>query len=309
MKRILYHIRAPEPGPTLVGVGGLHGNEPAGVKALQAVGASLARGGAERGEFVAVTGNTGALARGVRYLDRDLNRIWSGGSEAGAEARERDELVRVLGEVRDRARGPVFVLDLHTTSGEAPPFTAVRDRPSDLVLAGHLPVPMVLGLVEALQGTMVLALARAGVPGLAFEAGNHDDRGSEQRAADALWLLLGAHGIVSAERRRTLEARERLAAAARGYPRALKVVHTHPVSEDHDFRMRPGFRSFQEVREGEPLADDRRGEIRAPSSGRVVMPLYQPRGSEGFFLGRPVTPAGLRPPSTRPGRAWTARRS
>jgi len=42
------------------------------------------------------------------------------------------------------------------------------------------------------------------------------------------------------------------------------------------------------VRAGEPLARDRRGEVAAPLDGYMLMPLYQLRGEDGFFLVAPV---------------------
>src|SRR5512140_2361570 len=65
-------------GPRLVCVAGIHGNEPAGVKALERVFAALnERCQPIRGGLVAFAGKLGALSANRRYLDRDLNRIWS----------------------------------------------------------------------------------------------------------------------------------------------------------------------------------------------------------------------------------------
>jgi succinylglutamate desuccinylase len=52
--------------------------------------------------------------------------------------------------------------------------------------------------------------------------------------------------------------------------------------------MEPGFTNFQPVRRGQTLAHDRRGEIAAPETGLVLLPLYQALGDDGFFLGREV---------------------
>ena len=52
--------------------------------------------------------------------------------------------------------------------------------------------------------------------------------------------------------------------------------------------MHSGYRSFQRVDAGEVLAAEGEAEIRAPSAARLLMPLYQRAGREGFFLARPV---------------------
>src|SRR6266576_1158262 len=66
-----------QPGPLVVVVCGIHGNEPAGVRAAEAVFERLERERpAFRGELVAIGGNLAALAENRRYLDQDLNRLW-----------------------------------------------------------------------------------------------------------------------------------------------------------------------------------------------------------------------------------------
>src|SRR6476659_4334197 len=64
-------------GPLLVVVCGIHGNEPAGVRAAEAVFERLERERPElRGEVLAIGGNLAALAANRRYLEQDLNRLW-----------------------------------------------------------------------------------------------------------------------------------------------------------------------------------------------------------------------------------------
>jgi hypothetical protein len=50
-----------------------------------------------------------------------------------------------------------------------------------------------------------------------------------------------------------------------------------------EFAMAPGFANIQPV-----VARDRSGEIRADEDCLLVMPLYQGKGDDGFFLGREV---------------------
>jgi predicted deacylase len=65
-------------GPTLIVVGGLHGNEPGGVEAMRRVKPQLdALKSKLRGRVYFVAGNTRALAKRVRYRDLDLNRAWT----------------------------------------------------------------------------------------------------------------------------------------------------------------------------------------------------------------------------------------
>ena len=59
------------------------------------------------------------------------------------------------------------------------------------------------------------------------------------------------------------------------------------------FLMNPGWASFRTVAANQALGVDRDGPVLAPEQGRLLMPLYQPTGSDGFFLMRPVPRAWL----------------
>jgi hypothetical protein len=46
--------------------------------------------------------------------------------------------------------------------------------------------------------------------------------------------------------------------------------------------MEPDFLNLQSVKRGQLLARDRNGELLARVNGRIVLPLYQCQGSDGF---------------------------
>ncbi|MFN7942129.1 MAG: succinylglutamate desuccinylase/aspartoacylase family protein [Thermoanaerobaculia bacterium] len=292
--------RADDPaGPWLVCVAGLHGNEPAGVEAIRRVLATLdATAEPLAGAFVALAGNRAALAAGRRYLDRDLNRAWReprlGELRAGATPRDREErelaeLDRELGSALDAARGRVFFLDLHTTSGGGAPFAVLDDALPNRRFALHFPVPLVLGLEEELGGTLVFHLTARGVTCVAFEGGQHRDPESVDRCEAAVWLALEAAGVLpKALKSRAEEARRRLRASRGEVPHLVEVLYRHRITPTEQFRMRPGFASFQRVGAGQILAEDARGGVTSPRRGLILMPLYQPQGDDGFFLAVPV---------------------
>lgn len=308
VNRVLGRIRAERPGPTLVAVGGLHGNEPAGVLALRRILDRLRGewGPALRGEFVAIAGNRGALARGRRFLRRDLNRAWTHervrSLRSGARAEERTdedreqlELLRILDEIHHDARGDVHVLDLHTTSSVSGPWATVEDTLRNRSFALNFPVPIILGLEEQVEGTLLEHLGRSGHVGLTFESGQHGDPRSVDRTEAAVWVALGASGVLVDPRLGAVRrARRRLEDQTTALPRVLEVRHRHRIRPGDGFRMRPGYVNLQPVRRGEVLAHDRDGRIVAPETGRVLMPLYQPQGEDGFFLAREFRPFWLR---------------
>lgn len=302
MERIIGRHEGGE-GPILVAFGAIHGNEPAGIEALRRVLAAL-RGGAPRlrGTLIGLVGNRGALAEGRRYRERDLNRGWSAErlrqiaarppSADGPEDQEQRELRAALAEIYQRRPGRLLLLDLHSTSAGGPPFACMADTPRNRTLGLSLGVPVVLGLEEAVPGTMLSYLHDQGHVAVSVEGGQHDEPQTADNHEAVLWLALRAAGLLADDVDLAPQER-RLAAAAAGLPRVLEIRHRHVIRPGDAFRMRPGFRSFDPIARGAVLAEDRRGEIRAAEAGRVLLPLYQAQGDDGFFLARAVSPRWL----------------
>jgi succinylglutamate desuccinylase len=300
-----------EPGPLVLCVGGLHGNEPSGVDALDRVFGELSEARMPfRGEAVGLAGNLVALADGRRFVDEDLNRIWSLDriaalrrlSENGAsppdavEAREQSHLLALLeSELRGAEDREVYFLDLHTTSSDSVPFLTFSDSLRNRSFAGSFPLPLVLGVEEEVEGTLLDFVDHMGHVAVCAEGGSHMDPSSVDHLEAVVWLTLVSTGCVRLDD--VPEAgglRERLSRAVGGVPQVFEVRYRHGLRPGDDFRMKPGFRNFQEVEEGELLARDDRGEIGAPMSGRLFLPLYQEQGEEGFFLVREVAPFWLK---------------
>lgn len=315
VERLVCRRRGALPGPTLIVIGGIHGNEPAGVHACQRVAETFAHYDVDLcGEFLALAGNTQALAREVRYVDVDLNRHWittdnNGGQPPHAtepphaepphtgllvEDVERMELLDTIDAAVARARGEVFCIDLHTTSGGGLPFATIGDTLRNRQFALRCPVPLVLGLEEQLQGTLLEYINGLGHVTMGFEAGRHDDEASVDNHEALIWHALVAAGLIRPSNVPDFErSRRRLREAGRGAPRVFEIRHRHEVGPEDDFKMQPGYRSFMKVRRGEILAHDRNGAVHARESGLLLLPLYQGLGDDGFFIGRSVHPFWL----------------
>lgn len=306
-RRRLGRVVGDRPGPALIVVGSLHGNEPAGVAGLQRLFRRLRGGGDFSGQVVGLAGNLAALEVRRRYVLQDLNRIWRrervervrrAQEPLDAEAAEMAELeteIRRTLETSRRAGQPVYLLDLHTTSGGGPSFVVMEDTLPIREFARRLEAPMVLGLEEELSGTLANWLAEFGVVSVGFEAGQHDDPAAPERAEAAIWLALEASGVLApGVRSEVEEARHRLRAEAKGLPRVVEVRHRHGIVPEDEFRMAPGYSTFDRVEAGQTVAVDRRGAVKVPEGGLLLMPLYQSQGEDGFFVVRKVAPAWLK---------------
>lgn len=286
-------VRGDAPGPTLVLVAGIHGNEPAGVEACRRLMERLRDRPPARGEVAAFTGNPPALAAGRRYLARDLNRQWTAEALAAARADRCDAEMMALAQLADglddalaRARGPVFALDLHTTSADGVPFAIAGDGEAHRAFAETLVVPAITGLAALTPGTLTTHLARRGCTSVAVEGGRHATPATLENLEAVLRLALAATGIADADEPGDAEARAHLQRARGALPPVIEVVSRHAIAPGSGFRMEPGFINIQRTAKGTLLARENGAEILAPFDGFLLLPLYQAQGSDGFFYGR-----------------------
>jgi predicted deacylase len=294
LARVVRAMRGKSPGATLLIVGGVHGNEPAGLIAAERVAAEL---GDFAGDYVVLAGNRGALAAGVRFRARDLNRQWSpervraldeGRTPEDAEAIEQRELRAAIDDAVRQARGPLYFLDLHTTSAPGVPFGLSVALPEQAELAAHFPLPVIVGLEDQIEGVLSQYLRACGGQTLSVEGGQHDDPTSVDHLAASIRIALAAAGMVALP---GLEASRQHLRRARGeLPARIQIVFRHAITPACGFVMEPGFANIARAAKGQLLARDRSGEIRAPADGVVLMPMYQAQGDDGFFWGQPLEP-------------------
>ena len=298
-------------GPLLLVTAAIHGNEPAGVHALRRVFAALEELEAElAGRMVGLIGNRGALVSGQRYQDSDMNRLWSkrklaelaaGDPELDtAEQKEQRELLAAIDAELASPHGEVVHMDLHSTSGDSPPFLVQNGEARSLELARELGVPVLHGLLKNIDGTVLDLGAARGFTCVVLEAGQNDAESTIEHHESALWLTLHSAGLIEDEPRFELERhRARIARSTSGIPEAVEICLRYAIEPQEKFTMLPGFQSFERVVQGQLLAlggVTGRREIRSPMGAILIMPRYQGQGQDGFFLARPVplVPPGLR---------------
>ena len=296
---LIASIRGSLPGPTLIILGGIHGNEPAGVLAAERVWLRMQeRRAALRGEVVLLRGNTRALEQRVRYINADLNRQWTPENVRAAELEpgttevselfEQRELLTVIREAVNRARGEIYFVDLHTTSAHGQPFATVGDTLRNRRFALSFPLTIVLGLEEQIDGTLLEYVNNLGAITMGVEAGQHEAMTSADNHEAVIWIATAATGNFRREDLPEFDQSRSVLKRASGGEKVVEVRYRHPIVPEDHFKMEPGFKNFQAVRRGKVLARDRVREIKAPETGLILMPLYQTLGDDGFFLVREV---------------------
>ena len=300
--RIIGRFDGAERGPLLIAIGAMHGNEPAGVLAVEQLLEMLAFERMNkvefmyRGRFVGVIGNRQAFAKKRRFIREDLNRSLDPARVASldpadeliAEDLEAYELVNTIrAEIDDYQPSHVVVLDLHTTTADGGVFSIVNDSPAARAIALDLRAPVILGMLEGLSGTSLhyftSQIIGTSTVSIVFESGQHDDPLSVDRAVSALVKTMRGIGAVHP---RDVEGRhdDILRQSTNGLPLLVRFALNHSITPADKFVMRPGYCNFDPIKKGEHLADDVKGKILSPKDGLIVMPLYQKQGDDGFFI-------------------------
>ncbi len=291
--RTLYDVCGDPLGPTVVVTVAIHGNERGSVVALERLISRINRMAVRpRGRLVVLVGNLEGLRRGVRFVDHDLNRLWYEGApeQVGGrplvEFQERRVLEGILAELSATANGPLTLIDLHSFSGQGEPFLIAPDQHSPDELLVQVPFPVIRGLNRFLRGTLATWMEARGHRTLILEGGRESDPEVPITIEAFLWQALARLGLVGASLVPKSAHRHwhELQARVRRLPSALLTLYRQRIEADEGFRMEPGFRTFDQVDEGALLARNRHGEIRAPFTGYLLMPLYQGQGEDGFFM-------------------------
>jgi len=219
--RIIGRYDGAEKGPLFICTSGVHGNELAGVKALDFMLKMLEvepitnESFSYKGRLLALRGNLKAMDNGQRFITEDLNRKWkikdvekiisSPPTELRNEDLELFELHKAIhDEIADYQPSSLVFLDLHTTTADGGIFTIPFEDDASIAVAKELFAPVVLGLLDGIEGTMMHYFNQDRFPeipttSLCFESGQHDDPLSVNRAIAAITNCMRAIGSVRKE--------------------------------------------------------------------------------------------------------------
>ncbi|MEK6482543.1 succinylglutamate desuccinylase/aspartoacylase family protein [Catalinimonas sp. 4WD22] len=302
--RLIGQLKSNEPGPTLIFTGGIHGNEPAGIFALDKVLKEIKEQHIQhKGNIYAISGNLWALERGVRYHREDLNRLWTSEKmedllTSRLEIKHEDiaqqkEIYRVIREILDTEEGPFYFIDLHTTSSQTTPFLTVNDSLLNRKFTTQYPVPMILGIEEYLDGPLLSYINALGYVAFGYEGGQHDASFSVESMVSFIYLTLVFSGSIEKQAVDFEHYYQFLLNASKASQGIYEIFSRHEIKTGETFRMKEGFSNFQEIQKGEALAESDGKTVGAASEGKIFMPLYQSQGNDGFFLIRKIPPVFL----------------
>lgn len=266
------------PGPRVLLLGGVHGEEKPGVLGLERLAGQLQDGSLSlvRGQVTVIPRvNAEAVARGLHFVEENLNRVVRRHpAPATHEQRLADELVALIS-AHDA------VLDLHGTQAPTSPFVFLDDESvpvrrwadalgADFLLTGWSTLYAGSGAVTTTECAQSL-----GKRALTVEAGRNDDPAAAEFAFLAAMRTLGHFGLITGKPRSPA-------------PRPLRL--TSVVRREREGAFARPWKNFDPVKKGEVLARYVDGpELSAPEDGCVVMPYERAGiGEEWYYLAVPA---------------------
>jgi succinylglutamate desuccinylase len=300
-------------GPLMICLGGMHGNELAGLRALELIFKMLEVEPITNPEFVfkgrlvGFRGNLSAIKSRKRFNKIDLNRIWTPELIAEVlrtpiddlkdEYLEMHQLIHAVHhEIVDYEPDRIVVLDLHTTSCRGGIFSIVRDDLDSIELGIELHAPVIRGMLAGLRGTTLHYFHHENfdipITSISFESGQHVEPLSINRAIAGIINCMRTSGIVQAEHVEN-QHDKLLIKHSENLPKVADLIYGHRILPGDQFTMVDGFNNFDLIKKGTLLAHDRHGPIIAKEDGLLLMPLYQPQGEDGFFLIEKSDPTSL----------------
>lgn len=288
-----------QPGPDVLLTALVHGNEYAGARVLCDLLALEFR--PDRGRLTLAFCNVAAFQRfdrcrpdASRFVDEDMNRVWSPARLLGPE--ESAELVRAR-ELLPFVERCTHLLDLHSMHEPAPPLLVTGPLAHDIRFAQALGCSGQVMVDEGhADGVRMRDYESGRRVSLLLEAGQHWDPQSECVARDVTMRFLASAGAIAAERV--------IADWTIPAPPSLPAVHvTHRVvARSADFAFLGQWRGGEVIaRAGTPIARDGAEVVRTPYDECVlVMPSLRQLapGVTTVRLGRMGTaPEGVAPPS------------
>ncbi|MBU2938002.1 succinylglutamate desuccinylase/aspartoacylase family protein [Lacinutrix sp. C3R15] len=302
INRIIGKIQGVKKGPTIVFFAGIHGNEKAGVIALKKVFKEFSEE-TINGTVYGILGNLKALEKNQRYLDEDLNRIWTSEqlkniphkATLNAEEKEQKELFAVLHRIIENDSGPFYFIDFHTTSSKTLPFITINDAIINRKFSSQFPVPIVLGIEEYLNGPMLSYINELGYVSLGFESGQHEEKEAIVNCISFIYLTLAfTNAIDSSNSKDYTKYYNQLKVVSKKQDKVFEIVYLHTIKQDEIFKMKEGFKSFEDIKKKTVLATSNNQLIFSKYNAKIFMPLYQKKGKEGYFIIKEIAPFFLK---------------
>jgi hypothetical protein len=293
--RFLFERFVDKDAPTLVVIAGVHGNEVSGIYAVNSIIEKFKKKSVTfKANLYIIAGNLNAISKGIRYESKDLNRLWSDeqllkiaddSKKLNTEEKEQKELYQIIINIQKKHTGSYFFIDLHTTSSPTIPYLTYSDSIKNRVFSRKFPIPSIFGLEEYIQGPLLTYVTEYGHIGIGFEAGKHDDPKAIHINEAFLWMVFVETGCLNKDDINNYNKYVDLLKNQSSFGnKFFEIIDKHTIQENEKFKMIEGFYNFQKIQKNQELAISNSKILKASTSGRIFMPLYQEKGEDGYFV-------------------------
>ena len=265
-------------------IGAEHGNEPAGVRAIETIRSLLASGDWETSASIwGLIGNRRAVEKGTRFVDENLNRAFGRSTPGTYEDARAAEISAWLRDIAARYT-KVYVLDLHSVSVGETRIAIVMDATRAELARAVSPIPFTLiappGIIP---GTLLGFAESIGMIGLVVECGNHASPLGEIVAMEHIERLL-EHIDCLTEKKTSYAGR----VSYEGAPRTYEL--TEAIRPSDGFAWSLPISSELALTQGTEYAHDPAGPRLAPYDCFVIMPskVPEPTDYDAGFLARRI---------------------
>jgi succinylglutamate desuccinylase len=261
-------IESNQPGPTVVILGGVHGNETCGVEALKA----LQNITIDSGTLILIYGNPQAIEQNVRYVEQNLNRMFCDDERLTSELKRSYEYQRSR-EILPYLHAADYSLDLHASfTPDSEPFIICESN--SLALVQYLPQDRVCyGFTRLEPGGTDGYMNELGKVGICIECGYLANPKSTQSAIRSAQLFLQALGM--------LPAVNLVINKKQFYVEAYELYYTKTDS----FRLTRSFQDFEVIKANEIIGFDGNEAIISRADQMILFARERSVvGAEAFLL-------------------------
>jgi succinylglutamate desuccinylase len=256
----VFVYQAPVAGKSVVVMGGVHGNEPCGVNAVNKLRQKLDAGELSlvAGTLTLIVANPYALEKKARFVSRNLNRLF----KENAQEAPCDELRRAE-ELKPFLVGIDYLLDLHSASMTSPPFLLCDLQ--ELEMADKLGIDFaVLGWgsldTDATCGDTEAWARSHGACSFTLECGQHQDSSASAVGYATAIRFLNLTGTIETVKDLPLKAIKK-----------LRLYHAEML-RDSAFSYSDTFPCFSPVASGDVIGVDQYKVHRASKDSYLVFP-------------------------------------
>jgi uncharacterized protein len=191
MLKEIFYFKGNKPGPKVVILGGVHGNEVCGVNAIRKIAPTLK---IQQGELRMIIANPCAVEKNVRYTEENLNRCFRLDKKNTGSYEE-----KLSKEIMGHLNWGDVSFDIHASnSTDSRPFIICRD--DRLVYAHMFPVEtIVTGFENFYAGDTDSYMENQGKVGLCVECGYLGDSQSTDVAVNCIQNILKGLDLLEGE--------------------------------------------------------------------------------------------------------------